>query len=67
MIRHLKPTRQHVLVQLSNGERNKCDTWDRPLDVRDDNCAIVLTTLCVSVIDVYIENKTHTHKVASMT
>lgn len=59
--RHLKPTRQHVSMwlttRLSNGESNKCDTSDIPSDDCVDSCTTVLTTLCMSVIDVYIVNK----------
>ena len=40
--------------------REKCDTWDRPLDDRGNTCMTVLTTLSVSVIDVYIVRKTQT-------
>jgi len=45
-----------LIVGLSNDERNKCDTLGRPSDDHEDTCATVLTTSCVSAIDVYREN-----------
>jgi len=45
---------------LSNDESDKCDTSNRPLDDHDDTSVTVLTTSCVSVIDVYIVKKTQT-------
>lgn len=47
---------------LSIGGRDKCNTWDRPSDNRDDTCAIVFTTLCVSMTCVHIAKTTQTHK-----
>jgi len=40
----------------------KCDTWDRPLDERDDTCSTVLTTLCESATGVHIAKTSQTHK-----
>lgn len=47
---------------MSRDESDKCDTWGRPLDDRDDTCATILITLCVSVMWVYIAEKSQTHK-----
>lgn len=49
-----------LTVGLPNGERDKCDASDRPSDDHDNTCTIVLTTLCVSAIDVCIANTTQT-------
>ena len=49
-------------MELSRAGSDKCDTWDRPLDDRDDTCVTVLASLCVSVIDVHTAKTTQTHK-----
>lgn len=48
-------------------KRDKCGTWDRPLDDGDDTCTRLFTTLCVSMTDVYIAKKTQKNKITSMT
>jgi len=42
--------------------RDKCNTWDRSLNGRDDTCVTFHTTSCESVTDVYIVNTTCTHE-----
>lgn len=43
-----------TFMRLSSAESDKYDTWDRPLDVRDDTCVTVLTTLCMSMTGVHM-------------
>lgn len=63
MKRYLKPPRQHALSETNiKVTSNKCDTWDRSSDDRDDTCTTMVETLCVSTNDVHREKTTHAHK-----
>ena len=47
---------------LFRSESNKCDTWDKPLDDRDDTCTTMFTNFCMSAIGVYMAKTTCIHK-----
>ncbi len=51
-----------LTARLSNGESNKYDSSNWPLNDREETCVIILKTLCVSVTGVYRVKTTHAHE-----
>jgi len=65
-MRQLKPTRHTCSTWLTDAESDKRDTCDWSLIDRDDTCATVNDTLCVSATYVFIVSITCTHEVKTL-